>query len=329
MARRNRRIPHIALLSFTVAAAAAAECDPAARIEVDAGRHARLDAISGAANPARGALDRKVFDLGAMNDSYFKALTYAPQYLDLPVSAFLLPEPPENSSERTAAELRDLHRLARERRSPAAIERALELAGVYYRPQATAADPDWSALRRNLFFTGRCLDARLDPEILPETANLLARVWSDASFYIWALKYRYNRIRPYRLDPTLEAITDPNFPAYPSAHSGNSYVAALVLSELLPEQRRELLANAAELAFSREILGVHYASDSSSGEQFGHAFVKRLLESPPFRADLERARRELLGARARAAAPVAAATSCACAESATRAPDSACAKANG
>ncbi len=298
MARRTLPLSLSTLLLLaTAGSASSAECEPGARIPVDGERHARLGAISSQADPARSALDRKVFELGAMSGGYFKALTLEPKYLDLPVSAFLLPEPPENSSARTAAELRELHRLAREQRSPAAVERALELAGVYYRPLATPSDPDWAALRKNLFFTGRCVDDRLNPETLPETASLMARVWSDASFYLWALKFRYDRIRPYRLDPTLEAISDPNFPAYPSGHSSNSYVAALVLAELLPEKRQALLANAAELAFSREILGVHYASDSESGERFGHAFVERLLQSPRFRADLELAKKELREAR--------------------------------
>lgn len=208
----------------------------------------------------------------------------------------MVPEPPENSSQRTRAELDALLALAKTARTPAAVARAQELAGVYYRPTVRPNDPEWPVLRRNLFFTGAGVDERLDPELLPKTADLMARVWSDASFYVWALKYRYNRPRPYQLDPTLEPLETPTFPAYPSAHSANSYVAALVLAELIPEHRARLLANAAELAYSREVLGVHYASDTEAGEKLARAFVAELLASPRFRRDLSAARAEIAAA---------------------------------
>jgi acid phosphatase (class A) len=308
-------LPLAALLVLTLstfAAGARADCppDPTAeappcaaearagdacprKLKHDPARFARLAAASGARDPARAALDRRPFDLGAMDPRYFRALTYAPQYVDLPVSAFLLPEPPENSSQRTRAEIDALLELARTARTPAAVARAHRLAGVYYRPTVRPDDPEWTALRQNLFFTAAGVDERFDPALLPKTADLVARVWSDASFYVWALKYRYNRPRPYELDPDLEPLERPSFPAYPSAHSANSYVAALVLAELLPEQRTELLANAAELAYSREVLGVHFASDSAAGEQLARAFVAELLRSPAFQRDLAAARAEL------------------------------------
>lgn len=263
---------------------------------VDRAHYTRLEKLDGKANAKRADLDRQIFDLGAMDPGYFRALTYTPTYLKLPVSALFLPEPPENSSARTRAELDDLLRIQADARTAPMVARAKELAGVYYRVLAKPGDSDWGRMRSNLFRTGAGLGAGFGPDRLPKTADLMARVWSDASYYIWALKFRYNRIRPYRLEPRLDALDNPNFPAYPSAHSANSYVAALVYAELLPKHRKLFLDNAAELAFSREVLGVHYASDSTAGRLFAEKFLAAISKVPAFQADLAGARAELVAA---------------------------------
>ena len=124
---------------------------------------------------------------------------------------------------------------------------------------------------------------------------------TDSPATMPAAKLRFNRIRPWDLEPRLESLENANFPAYPSGHSGNSWVAAYVYAELLPEHRELFERNAADMAYSREILGVHFASDSESGRLFARQLVDRLLERPEFRRDLEAARREIRAAHAQVA----------------------------
>jgi acid phosphatase (class A) len=107
------------------------------------------------------------------------------------------------------------------------------------------------------------------------------------------LKFRFNRVRPYSLEPRLRNLETPNFPAYPSGHAGNSYVAAFVYELLMPEHRDLFLRNARDMAYSREILGVHFASDSEAGRTFARQFVDRLRQEPAFQRDLEAARQEI------------------------------------
>jgi acid phosphatase (class A) len=265
------------------------------QLPVDPARYAPLQQLDGRPRADRADLDRKVFDLGAMRPAYFSRLTLAPTYLKLPVTAFALPDPPENSSSRTRAELDDLVRLQTTVRTPALVARARALASVYYRVSVKPDDSDWAPMRRNLFAVGTGL-ASFDPVHLPKTADLMARVWSDATYYIWALKFRYNRIRPHHLDPRLESLEDANFPAYPSGHASNSYVAALVFAELLPRHRELFLRNAAELGFSRELLGVHFASDTTAGRLFAEKLVAALSRVPAYQADLAAARAEIAAA---------------------------------
>ena len=305
-----------AALAISAAAAARPDesCPPAKcagettsdtpRLEVPSehyGRLARLDAKPGA---GAGALDRRLFDLGAMNPGYFKILGRAPVYLDDSPIEFSLPEFPANSSAQTRAELDYLLELQAGARSPEAVARSQMLAGVFYRVSTQPGDEDYARMRRNLFFTGSELGEWFGPETLPKTADLLARVQSDATYYIWAFKYRFNRARPYEIEPRIERLETPNFPAYPSAHSANSWTAAYVFQELMPDDRDVFARGAAELAYSREILGVHFPSDSESGRALARQIVDRLLASPEFRNDLAEARGEIAAAkRARKSAP--------------------------
>lgn len=252
----------------------------------------RLARLSADARPGSPGLDRRQFALSAMSPAYLKVLDVAPVYLDVPPETITLPMFPANSSEQTRAELDHLLEL-QESRTPAQVETSQQLAGVYYRLSVRPGDADWPRMRRNLFHMGRQLGHWFAPERLPVTTDFMARVWSDASYYLWAGKFRFNRIRPYDLEPRLQNLETPNFPAYPSGHSGNSYVAALVYAELLPQHRQLFLRNAADMAYSREILGVHFASDSTSGRQFAEQLVERLRREPAFQRDLEAARREL------------------------------------
>jgi acid phosphatase (class A) len=252
----------------------------------------RLAAWSGEPRAEQHGLDRQQFSLAAMSPAYLKVLDVQPAYLDVPPTAFHLPEFPANSSRQTRAELDHLLEL-QARRTPDEIAYCQELAGVYYRLSVRPGDEDWPRMRQNLFHMGHQLGAWFGPQSLPVTADFMARVWSDASYYLWAAKFRFNRVRPYTIEPRLRNLETPNFPAYPSGHSSNSWVAAYVYELLLPEQRDLFMQNARDMAYSREILGVHFASDSESGRIFARQFVDRLMQEPAFRKDLEEARREI------------------------------------
>ncbi|HJQ39958.1 MAG TPA: phosphatase PAP2 family protein [Thermoanaerobaculia bacterium] len=275
---------------FSTMTAAHAETRTLARGPLD--HYRRLAALSGAPRGEPHGIDRQQFSLAAMSAGYLKVIDVKPTYLDLPPTAFPLPEFPANSSRQTRAELDHLLEL-QARRTPEEIEYSQQLAGVYYRLSVRPGDADWPRMRQNLFHMGHQLGAWFGPDSLPVTADFMARVWSDASYYLWAAKFRFNRVRPYTIEPRLQNLETPNFPAYPSGHSSNSWVAAYVYELLLPEQRDLFMQNARDMAYSREILGVHYASDSESGRVFARQFVDRLKQEPAFRKDLEAARQEI------------------------------------
>ena len=274
----------------TTSTSASVSDQPLAPAALDHYRH--LGALNPAARKEPRGLDRRQFSLAAMSAGYLKVLDVEPVYLDVPATTFHLPDFPANSSLQTRAELDHLLEL-QARRTPEEIAHSQQLAGVYYRLSVRPGDADWTRMRQNLFHMGRQLGSWFSPDSLPGTAGFMARVWSDASYYMWAAKFRFNRVRPYTIEPRLQNLENPYFPAYPSGHSSNSYVAAYVYELLLPEHRDLFVRNARDMAYSREILGVHYASDSEAGRIFARQFVDRISLEPSFQRDLEAARQEI------------------------------------
>ncbi len=128
---------------------------------------------------------------------------------------------------------------------------------------------------------------------MPATAALLTGVYQDATYYFFTLKYRFVRPRPYALEARLEPVERPGHPAYPSGHSAASYTNAYVMNELAPDLAPKFVAMAAEIAYSREVIGVHYPSDSEVSRVWARRFVNELLKQPKFRADLAKAKAEI------------------------------------
>jgi acid phosphatase (class A) len=279
-------------IGMAVLAVGAGAAGGAPRLVPDDGHYETLARLSAAPEPRSLGLDRRQFDLAGMRPGYLKALGVGPVYLDLPPTAFSLPEFPANSSPQTKAEIDYLLKIQKER-TPEMVAESQRLAGIYYRVSVKPEDADYPAMRSNLFHMGHQLGPWFSPESLPVTASFMARLWSDASYYIWAHKFRFNRARPYVVDSRIQNLEDPNFPAYPSAHSANSYVAAYVYGEMLPGHRTLFLENAREMAYSREILGVHYPSDSEAGRLLARQIVDKMLAEPAFVKDLAAARQEI------------------------------------
>ena len=205
---------------------------------------------------------------------------------------FFIPDYPANSSPQTRAELDYLLQL-QQQRTEEDVRASLFYAGVYYRTAVQTSDPDYKKIRRNLFHIGRSIGTWFNPDSLPLTANLAANVWKDAEYLIWKYKNYFIRIRPYKLEPKLQNLEETNWAAYPSGHATNSYVNAYLYSELLPEFSSFFIKDAYDMAHSREIIGVHYPSDSESGRVLAWQLVKRLLQNEKFKKDFDAAEVEI------------------------------------
>jgi acid phosphatase (class A) len=215
----------------------------------------------------------------------------APFYLS-PSEKFFIPDFPVNSSAQTRAELDYLLQLQAQR-SEEDVRASMFYAGVYYRTSVQPGDNDYKKFQRNLFHIGRSIGTWFNADSLPLTAALAANVWKDAEYLIWKYKNYFIRIRPYKLEPALQNLEETNWAAYPSGHATNSYVNAYLYSELLPEFSSFFIKDAYDMAHSREIIGVHYPSDSESGRVLAWQLIKRLMSNEKFKKDFEAAKKEV------------------------------------
>jgi acid phosphatase (class A) len=221
-----------------------------------------------------------------------RRLSLKPVYLqNVSVDAFKIPDAPANSSEQTRAEIRYLLSLQKYRTAED-IRSSLYMADVYYNLRVKPEDSTYARYRRNLFHIGRSIGSWFNYENLPVTADFMANVWRDASYFIWELKFKYARVRPCVIDPHIKNLQVTDWAAYPSGHASNSYVNAFIYSELAPEFADYFIKDAYDMAHSREILGVHYPSDSESGRIFARQFVNMLFQNPKFLADFQKVREE-------------------------------------
>lgn len=191
--------------------------------------------------------------------------------------AQILTTPPTADSRTTKDELETLHRIQLQR-TEEQIARA----------RADEAD-------QSMFVYKDVLGDKFDPAKLPATALLAKHVNNDEGVNTDPAKKQFKRIRPYNLDKTLSPVckTKKADNSYPSGHATAGYLNALILIEMVPEKRDEILARADEYAHNRLVCGVHYKSDIQAGELVGYSLHAAMDANPQFQKELAAAKTEL------------------------------------
>ncbi|MCB0880020.1 MAG: phosphatase PAP2 family protein [Thermoleophilia bacterium] len=93
-------------------------------------------------------------------------------------------------------------------------------------------------------------------------------------------KRRWQRQRPYQLDPSIDVVgrtPRPGDSSYPSAHAARAFAAARVIARLDPTLEPQAWQLAREVAISRIYAGVHFASDVIAGARLGIAAAESVL----------------------------------------------------
>jgi len=202
-------------------------------------------------------------------------LFVSPEQLNM---AAILPAPPAGDSWQSASEIADLRRI-QETRTPAAIAHA----------QSDEAE-------ESIFAFADVLGERFTRAELPITALLSEHVRHDEGVIVNPAKNFFHRPRPYRLDasikPVCKTTDNPTDYSYPSGHGTTGYLEALVLLQMVPEMRNAILARADDYAYSREVCGVHYASDEAASKAVAYSMMAIMMNHPQFKKELEAARAE-------------------------------------
>jgi len=205
-----------------------------------------------------------------------KVLSDKPFYLqNVSVDDFRLPAPPANSSAQTRAELDYLLALQHSR-TPEDVRSSLYMSSVFM----TSGD------------IGRLIGYWTGPVKLPLTDSLFSNITQDADYFLWSLKFKYERVRPYVLDARIHDLEESFASSYPGGHVTFAYIYAYIYQQLAPEFSDVFTSNANAMAHAREIIGVHYPSDSEAARLFARQFVNMLFRNKKFQEDFRQVKSE-------------------------------------
>tara|TARA_X000000950_G_scaffold2528_1_gene2634 strand:+ start:65 stop:883 length:819 start_codon:yes stop_codon:yes gene_type:complete len=152
------------------------------------------------------------------------------------------------------------------------------------------------------------IGAPISEEATPTLVMLLRRTLTDAGLSTYKAKNHYGRKRPFlengkpicSPEDQAKLTTDPS---YPSGHTAVGWAWALILSEMVPQRRNEILARGLAYGESRHLCNVHWASDVMNGQLMGAAAVALLHTNAEFEADFIAAKAEVNAAKAKGLPP--------------------------
>ncbi len=249
--------------------------------------------LSAAPNPSRFSLDTMTFSwteysTGAIMNSWHTM--YLSEEADRNLAGLI--RYPANSSDQTAAELDYLLGL-QQKRTQEEINRANFIANIPPTPNiGNRIDSSYSDNARRLFYIANPVGNWYNPQNFPATAELLMNCLQDIRLTEYRLKRHFKRSRPYHLEARLNPLAKILTPTFPSGHTLWAYTNAYLFSEIIPEKREAFLNRAEEVAWSREIMGIHFPSDNEASRVIAWYVLKFWYNNPQFVRDFERAKTE-------------------------------------
>ncbi|MEO6918561.1 MAG: phosphatase PAP2 family protein [Collimonas sp.] len=187
----------------------------------------------------------------------------------------LLPPPPADDSLQTKAELSEILAL-----------QASRTPEMVLRSQADSTE--------NIWRFADVMGVRFKREQLPVFEKFFERVEASEGAVVDPYKDIWKRPRPYLYSNQVKPVVKLSHSgAYPSGHATGGTLMGIVLANMVPEKRAEIMARAAEYANNRIIGGVHYRSDIEAGRITGTVIAARLQTRDDFNMSFEAARKEL------------------------------------
>ena len=191
-----------------------------------------------------------------------------------PAAAALLAPPPLPDSVEQAADMQEVH-------------------AVYHAASSNDMEAAYAEKKFTVFNFAAAVGPYFSETNLPKTAAFFEKVQADAATVTDAGKDFFKRPRPYSTDPSLaNGKLEKSF-SYPSGHSTESMVLALVLADLLPDRRDAILAHARTMGWHRVQIARHYPTDIYAGRVLALAIVKQFKKNDVFQKDFDVVKAEL------------------------------------
>jgi len=182
---------------------------------------------------------------------------------------------------------------------PGSAEQAADLAEVVAVHKActpSEAEMAFSEKKFSVFNFAPAIGPFFQPDKFPKTEAFFERVKKDAAAATDEAKDFWKRPRPYTVDPSLASDKLETSFSYPSGHSTESMVLALVLAQVFPEKSEDIFAIARNIGWHRVQIARHYPTDIYAGRVFARAIVREMKANADFQKDLAEVKSELAAA---------------------------------
>jgi acid phosphatase (class A) len=180
--------------------------------------------------------------------------------------------------------------------APGSAEEAVDLATTI--AVHKACNPDdlaaaKSQQRFNVYVFTPVIGPFFQRDTLLATQTFIHRVHNTTEDIQNAAKTAFHRPRPYVLDPGLADGQPENNYSYPSGHACQGTVYALILADLFPDKRDDILALGRAIGWHRVQFAKHFPTDVYAGRVLAQAIYRQLKTSPDYQRDLAAAKAEL------------------------------------
>ncbi len=210
----------------------------------------------------------------------FTPLSYAKEGKPFPVTkefdlVKLLPPPPAADSAKNKEELAEVLTLQ--------VTRTPEMVSHV---QADAEENVWR-------FAG-VIGPDFKPEKLPRLTAFFIRVLASEGPQTDPAKEFWKHPRPHQYSELVKPVVKLSKSySYPSGHATVGTMMGILLGNMLPEKRAEIVQRANEYANNRVIAGIHFRSDIDAGRVAGALIIANLMENSDFNTEFAAARKEL------------------------------------
>ncbi len=179
---------------------------------------------------------------------------------------------------------------------PDSMEQAADLAevkAVYHAATSNEITAAYSEKEFSIFNFTPAIGVFFQPGKFPKTEEFFHGVQKEAAFVTDNAKIFYKRPRPYVVDPGLaNGKLEKSF-SYPSGHSTESMVLALVLADLFPDKHDAIIAEARSIGWHRVEIARHYPTDIYAGRVLAQAIVREMKKNHDYLHDFTQAKAEI------------------------------------
>lgn len=187
----------------------------------------------------------------------------------------ILPPPPANDFAQTKAEIGEVLTLQ--------VTRTPEMVA------SAVADAE-----ENVWRFADVMGPKFNKELLPKFSAFFDRVVATEGAVVDPAKDVWKRPRPHQLSDLVKpAVKLSSSGSWPSGHATVGTTMGIILADMVPEKRAEIMARAAQYAHNRVVGGIHYPSDVEMGKISGSVIAAVLLNRDDFKAEYNVAKAEL------------------------------------